>query len=208
MGEVSASFLFSGREFYFWRKSCLKDMVSMACQFLPRRNCAISEMLKQRQLALSDPAEWLGDWHPLAEQLGSAEGLVELGSLSSLLQHPPVVNVATLRTFLRDYQAHILVPIELPAIRTAHGHVSRHEIRELIAFDQQLASQNDVGESGGQSYRQSEADAKGRNRDRLHRIYPVKEQRVAAAQDSLFIAKYLLQQPSLKRRGPGCRDAW
>jgi urease accessory protein UreF len=99
-------------------------------------------MLKQRQLALSDPAEWLGDWHPLAEQLGSAEGLVALSSLSSLLQHPPVVNSATLRTFLRDYQAHILVPIELPAIRAAHGHVCRNEIRELIAFDQQLATGN------------------------------------------------------------------
>ena len=99
-------------------------------------------MLKQRQLALSDPAEWLGDWHPLAEQLGSAEGLVELSSLSSLLQHPPVVNTATLRTFIRDYQAHILVPIELPAIRTAHAFVSRNEIRELIEFDRQLASQN------------------------------------------------------------------
>jgi urease accessory protein UreF len=99
-------------------------------------------MLRQRQLALSDPAEWLGDWHPLAEQLGSAEGLVELSSLSSLLQHPPVVNTATLRTFIRDYQTHILVAIELPAIRAAHAFVSRNEIRELIEFDRQLASQN------------------------------------------------------------------
>lgn len=121
-------------------------MVTVACKILPGRVGAIRVMLRQRQLALSDPAEWLGDWHPLAEQLGSAEGLVELGSLSSLLQHPPVVNLATLRTFLRDYQAQILVPIELPAIRAAHGHVSRNEIRELIAFDQQLASQNLVRE--------------------------------------------------------------
>jgi urease accessory protein UreF len=97
-------------------------------------------MLKQRQLALSDPAEWLGDWHPLAEQLGSAEGLVELSSLSSLLRHPPVVNPATLRSFLGDYRANILVPLELPAIRTAHGHACRNEIRELIAFDRQLAA--------------------------------------------------------------------
>ena len=45
-------------------------------------------MPKGRQLALTDATEWLGDWHPLAEQLGSADGLVELGSVSSLLQLP------------------------------------------------------------------------------------------------------------------------
>jgi hypothetical protein len=28
------------------------------------------DMVNQTQLALSDAAEWLGDWHPLAEQLG------------------------------------------------------------------------------------------------------------------------------------------
>ena len=43
-------------------------------------------MVKQTQVALSDAAEWLGDWHPLAEQLGSADGLVSLGSVSTLLR--------------------------------------------------------------------------------------------------------------------------
>ena len=28
-------------------------------------------MAKHAQLALKDPAEWLGNWHPLAEQLGA-----------------------------------------------------------------------------------------------------------------------------------------
>ena len=46
--------------------------------------------MKQTQLALADPAEWLGDWHPLAEQLGSADGLVALSSVSALLCLSPV----------------------------------------------------------------------------------------------------------------------
>ena len=46
-------------------------------------------MIKQTQLALSDAAEWLGDWHPLAEQLGSTDGLLALGSVSSLLRLKP-----------------------------------------------------------------------------------------------------------------------
>jgi len=98
-------------------------------------------MVNQTQLALSDAAEWLGDWHPLAEQLGSAEGLVALGSVSATLRLAPVHNLPTLHQFLRSYQAQILLPFELPAIQCAHGHASRHEVRELIAFDRSLADQ-------------------------------------------------------------------
>ena len=35
-------------------------------------------MVNRTQLVLKDATEWLGDWHPLAEQLGSADGLVTL----------------------------------------------------------------------------------------------------------------------------------
>src|SRR5206468_12830154 len=98
-------------------------------------------MVKQTQLALSDAAEWLGDWHPLAEQLGSADGLVTLGSVSSLLQVRPVQNISSLREFLRDYQRKILFRVELPAIESAHGHASRNELRELLAVDCQLATE-------------------------------------------------------------------
>jgi urease accessory protein UreF len=98
-------------------------------------------MVNHTQLALSDAAEWLGDWHPLAEQLGSAEGLVALGSVSATLRLAPVHNLPTLRQFLRSYQTQILLPFELPAIQCAHGHASRHEVRELIAFDRSLADQ-------------------------------------------------------------------
>jgi urease accessory protein UreF len=93
------------------------------------------------QLALSDAAEWLGDWHPLAEQLGSADGLVTLGSVSSLLRLPPVRDLASLRRFLRDYQNHILVPFEFPAIEAAYSHAQRQELSELIELDQRLADE-------------------------------------------------------------------
>lgn len=95
-------------------------------------------MVKQIQLALSDAAEWLGDWHPLAEQLGSADCLVTLGSVSSLLELRPVTDLASLAHFLKEYQERILIHFELPAIQTAYGHASRNELRELVSFDQRL----------------------------------------------------------------------
>ena len=98
-------------------------------------------MVKQTQLALTDAAEWLGDWHPLAEQLGSADGLRSLCSVSALLCLKPVQDLPSLRHFLHTYQTQILLPVELPAIQSAHGHASRHEVRELVALDQQLAAE-------------------------------------------------------------------
>jgi len=98
-------------------------------------------MVKQTQLALNDAAEWLGDWHPLAEQLGSADGLASLCSVSTLLRLKPVQDLRSLRRFLLSYQTQILLPLELPAIQSAHGHAARHEVRELVALDQQLAGE-------------------------------------------------------------------
>src|SRR3954469_16389068 len=98
-------------------------------------------MLKGKQLALTDPAEWLGDYHPLAEQLGSADGLVELSSVSSLLQLRPVADLESLRGFLEQYHEQILLPFELPAIDQAHGHAERNELRELVAFDQEQSAE-------------------------------------------------------------------
>lgn len=98
-------------------------------------------MVKQRQLALSDATEWLGEWHPLAAQLGSTDGLVELASASSSLRLGPVHDASALAAFLESYQARILFPLELPAIHCAYGHTARHELRELISRDQELARQ-------------------------------------------------------------------
>lgn len=127
-------------------------------------------MLKGKQLALTDAAEWLGDWHPLAEQLGSADGLVELGSVSSLLQLPPVHNVSSLRKFLGQYQLCILLPLELPAIESAHGHASRNEVRELVALDQELAAERVLQNFAAPSRRVGQAQ--------LQKLRPLRDQRV------------------------------
>jgi urease accessory protein UreF len=96
---------------------------------------------QQFQPALGEPADWLGDWHPLAEQLGSANGLIALGEASASVQAAPVRDLPSLRNFLRTYQKEILLPIELPAIQRAFDHASRHEVRELAEFDRELAKE-------------------------------------------------------------------
>jgi urease accessory protein UreF len=96
-------------------------------------------MWTQRQTLATDPAEWLGQWHPLASQLGSADGLVALTTLTAALNLPPVADFETLRQFIRGYHDRVLRPIELPAILRAYNHTAGFELRELIAFDQELA---------------------------------------------------------------------
>lgn len=99
-------------------------------------------MRSQFQPALGEPADWLGDWHPLVEQLGSANGLVSLSQITSVLDARPVRDTATLRAFLREYHRQVLVPIELPAIQRAFDHTNRNELRELIAFDRELGGKD------------------------------------------------------------------
>jgi urease accessory protein UreF len=110
-------------------------------------------MVRPEQVALSEPAEWLGDWHPLAEQLGSTDGLVALGSVSSLLRLRPVQDAASLRHFLEKYQKHILVPLELPAIHSAWSFTNNHALRELLALDRQLSAEPMLADFAGASCR-------------------------------------------------------
>ncbi len=126
-------------------------------------------MIRQTQLALSDPAEWLGDWHPLAEQLGSADGLFELGSVTAWLRLRPVQSLPALRRFLQQYHREILFPVELPAIQAAHGHASRNELRELVAFDLHLAGEPLIGEFASPSRRVGQAQ--------LRKLRPLRDQR-------------------------------
>lgn len=95
-------------------------------------------MWAQRQTLATDPAEWLGHWHPLAAQLGSADGLVALASLTAALNVPPIGDLGSLRQFIRAYHERVLRPIELPAILRAFRHASVFELRELVGFDQEL----------------------------------------------------------------------
>jgi urease accessory protein UreF len=127
-------------------------------------------MSRTAKLALSDAAEWLGDWHPLAEQLGSTDGLVELSSISASLRLPAVRDLATLRQFLREYHASILVPLELPAIRDAFEHAFRNELRELVEQDAQLARQPVLELFAGASRRVGQAQ--------LQKLRPLRDQRM------------------------------
>jgi urease accessory protein UreF len=127
-------------------------------------------MVNQTQLALNDAAEWLGDWHPLAEQLGSTDRLVALGSVSASLRLVPVHNLSSLRLFLRNYHSQILLPFELPAILQAHGHAARHEVRELITLDQGLATQPILNDFAAASRRVG--------RSQLRKLRPLRDERV------------------------------
>lgn len=93
------------------------------------------------QPAQGEPTDWLGNWHPLAEQLGSANGLVALSEISASMQVPLVHDLASLKHFLASYQKQLLLPIELPAIQRAFDQTCRHEVRELAEFDRQLANE-------------------------------------------------------------------
>jgi urease accessory protein UreF len=126
--------------------------------------------MKQTQLALADATEWLGDWHPLAEQLGSADGLMALSLVSALLCLRPVRDRASLRRLLRQYQAEVLLPHELPAIHAAYGHTARHELRELVALDGELACEPRLKVFAGSSRRVGQAQ--------LEKLRPLRDQRM------------------------------
>jgi urease accessory protein UreF len=98
-------------------------------------------MWKHAQQELGEPAEWLGDWHPLVEQLGSTEGLVALSDVLASVRAQPIQDLASLRRFLHSYHAHILLPVELPVIQRAFRHAQCRELRELLELDQQVAGE-------------------------------------------------------------------
>jgi urease accessory protein UreF len=119
---------------------------------------------------LREEAEMLGDWHPLVDQLGSAQGLVTLGTVSQLLQLRRVQDFSTLRDFLEAYQTHVLIPIELPAIQRAFLHACRNQTRELIEEDQRLASEPLLREFAAPSQRVGQCH--------LRRLRPLRDHRL------------------------------
>lgn len=118
----------------------------------------------------TDPAEWLGDAHPLVAQLGTADGLASLHLLAASLAIRPVTSIEALREFLHAYQERVLLPHELPAIRMAYTHVSRNEVRELIAFDQQLVNEPALQAFGAASRRIG--------CEQLQKLRPLRDERV------------------------------
>ena len=126
-------------------------------------------MWPQPQLT-QDAAEWLGDAHPLVEQLGSADGLVALQALANSLSAQPVTSLPALRAFLQRYHERVLLPHELPAIQTAFRHASLGESRELAAFDQQLCREPALRDFAAASRRVGRAQ--------LQRLRPLRDERV------------------------------
>jgi urease accessory protein UreF len=109
----------------------------------------------------------VGDPHPLMHRLGSPAGLQ---SLEAVLPGGSVTNLASLRRFLDGYRDRVLVPVELPAIQRAFWHVSEYELRELLALDSQLAAEPALSTFSAAS------QAVGRSR--LHRLRPLRDQRL------------------------------
>ncbi|MDB6109086.1 MAG: hypothetical protein JWR69_836 [Pedosphaera sp.] len=127
-------------------------------------------MLHRTQKAPLEAVEFLGDLHPLVEQLGSVEGLVTLAGASESLQVRQIDNLASLREFLKNYHTRILWPLELPAIQQACLHAGRNELRELVALDQRLGVEPILKNFLPASRRVGQAG--------LQRLRPLRDQRI------------------------------
>ena len=79
-------------------------------------------------------------------------------------------DLSSLRRFLYDYREQILLPVELPAIRRAFDHASRHEIRELIRFDRSMADEPAVKPFAEASRRVGQ--------DELQKLRPLRDERI------------------------------
>lgn len=127
-------------------------------------------LLHQKLIAAPATAEMLGDLHPLIERIGSPEGLMSLAGAADAVHVGQITTAAELRLFLRNYHAQILQPCELPAIQRAFNHAVRNELRELIAFDKELA---------GEPILQSFVSASRRvGQAQLQRLRPLRDQRI------------------------------
>src|SRR5439155_3132578 len=113
---------------------------------------------------------FLGDLHPLLDQLGSAEGLVTLSSASGFLRVPQVRDFDSLVAFLHAYKDQLLLKLELPAIQRAYTHACASQTRELIELDQQIAAQEIPREFAAASARVG--------RCQLRRLRPLRDDRV------------------------------
>jgi urease accessory protein UreF len=75
-----------------------------------------------------------------------------------------------LRLFLEAYQAQVLGPVELTAIQQARQHAQRHEVRELLALDHQLAQDPRLGRFA--------AASQAVGRAQLWRLLPLRDVRL------------------------------
>lgn len=162
-----------GVDFYFWRSDATRYTVES--DYWDGCLHPDETMVTGKQLVLNDAVDWLGRWHPLAEQLGSADSLLALGCVSRWLALPPVSSAGSLKDFLLEYHNKILVPFDLPAIRAAFEHSCRNELRELVAFDIELSQERLLQTLSKASRRVGKAQ--------LQKLRPLRDQR--------FVQRYL-----------------
>ena len=93
-------------------------------------------MLDQTNNAPERANELQGDLNALTEQLGSAEGLLELSLATARAAR--VQTVADLEQFLVYYRTSVLLPRELPTVTRSYDHCARGHVRELIALDREI----------------------------------------------------------------------
>jgi urease accessory protein UreF len=98
-------------------------------------------MVHQLQNATVAETELFGDLNPLLEQIGSPGGLASLTGARDPLAALTIRSAEGLRSFLDGYHKRILQPLELPAIQRAFVHARQNELRELVAYDQSLATE-------------------------------------------------------------------
>jgi urease accessory protein UreF len=127
-------------------------------------------MREQLKPVLGAPVEWLGDCGPLVEQLGSTGGLASLAEVTASLLTASVRDLPSLRRFLHDYRKQILMPVELPAIRRAFDHSSRHEVRELLGLDRRMANEPAVKPFAEASCRVGQSE--------LQKLRPLRDERI------------------------------
>jgi len=86
-------------------------------------------------------SELEGDPALLQDCLGAPDGLGTIGLALWSRELQPVKDEPSLRSFVERYRDQVLVPVELPAIRTAFLHACRYEVRELLQVDRELTTQ-------------------------------------------------------------------
>lgn len=83
---------------------------------------------------------------------------------------PRVRDRASLRAFLDWYREELLLPVELPAIGRAYGHLIRYEPRELAAADRRLGRDKRIAPLA--------AASRAVGRSQLRRLLPMRDQRL------------------------------
>jgi urease accessory protein UreF len=127
-------------------------------------------MSQTQKFVSAEPAQLLGELHPLVEQLGSTEGLVTLNAASSSLCIGSVRTPQALERFMTAYRTQLLVPLELPTILSAYRLANDNQVRELIALDRGLVHDARLHEFASASKRVG--------RSQLKRLRPLRDQRV------------------------------